>query len=249
MSNSQQDVLSTLFGFWSEVADATVRCLGKDTANVFVDLYIDALDHLGAIDNAYPEEERHHSLVYADLTALSKELHWLHALFLSGNYPIVLSRLRFNWERIFRAHHADAHGAENPHETDVPGPTLDDKHDWLTKRQHRLNWPLLIAPTMTRLFPADTPAEVEAHFKPLWDRLNRCVHPSGALREKSIGESALHVRDAFDETWARETHVDAVDVFGLIFLAVLARFPAAVPVLLADPNSFRGCPQLRAVLN
>lgn len=163
-------------------------------------------------------------------------------------YRLVLSQLRFNWERIFRARYADAYAEIHPNETDLPGPTLDEKHDWLMKREYRLNWRSVISPTLTRLFSAGTPDEAESHFKPLWERLNRCVHPSGELREKLAGDSALHLFDAFDEGWARETRADAVDVFGLIFLAILSRFPATIPTLLADPHFSPICPQLRAVL-
>ena len=46
----------------------------------------------------------------------------------------------------------------------------------------------------------------------------------------------------------RETLADAAEVFGLVWLTVLSRFPAAAPALLADPHTFRACPQLRAVL-
>jgi hypothetical protein len=74
------------------------------------------------------------------------------------------------------------------------------------------------------------------------------VHPSGEIRENLMGESGLHVRDAFDEGWARETLRDALEVFEILWLAVLARFPAAILALLADPHTFRVCPRLRAAL-
>jgi hypothetical protein len=248
VNKTLQDFLSMMFGIWREVADETVRHLGEDTAGLFVRLYNDALEILGAIDDAYPEEERLHSLTFVEFIGLLKELTTLQVLFLSGNYPIVPSRLRFNWERIFRARHADAYASENPGAADPPGPTLDEKHDWLTRREDKLTWKTLISPTLARLFPPGVPGEIETHFKPLWDRLNRCVHPSGELREKLVGESTLHALDAFDEAWARETHADATEVFELIWRAVLSRFPAAVPALLADPETFRACPRLRAVL-
>jgi hypothetical protein len=129
-------------------------------------------------------------------------------------------------------------------------PTAREKHEWLTQRENRnrLNWQNVIAPALSQLFAAGLPGEAESHFKPLWDRLNCCVHPSGELREKLVGESVLHALDAFDEGWAQETLADAADVFGLIWLAVLSRFPRAVPALLADPHTFRACPQLRRVL-
>ena len=179
-----------------------------------------------------------------------KELNWLHVLFLSGNYPIALSRLRFNWERVFRARYADACAEEKPNASDGPGPTVGEKHEWLRQREdrNRLNWGSFIAPALSQLFPAGAPGEAKSHFKPLWDRLNECVHPSGELREMLAGESGLHALDAFDEGWARQTLADAAEVFGLIWLAVLSRFPRAGPALLAAPDTFRACPQLRAVL-
>src|SRR5262249_35907783 len=122
----QEHLLSTLFGFWREVAAETIRCLGEGTASLFLDLYNDALNIQGAVLAAYPEEERPCSLVFADFAGLLKELHWLHALFLFGNYPFVLSRLRHDWEWLFRAYHADTYAQHNPGATDVPGPTLDD---------------------------------------------------------------------------------------------------------------------------
>src|SRR5258708_569685 len=99
MSQPLQDLLSTLFGQWRTVAEETVRCLGEETAGCFVLLYGDALDILGGILDAYHEEARLHSLVFAEFTGLLKELSWLQAHFLSSNYRLVLSQLRFNWER------------------------------------------------------------------------------------------------------------------------------------------------------
>ena len=248
MNNSQQDPLEKLFGFWKQVADETERSLPEDAAGVFLFLFNDALDMIGAIHDAYPQEEVIRSLVYAEFTGLLKELLWLHALFVCGNYRLVLSQLRFNWERIFRARYADAYAEEHPEATDAPEPNLDEKHDWLTKREGRLNWQTLIAPTLAKLFSAGTPEEVESRFKPLWDRLNRCVHPTGELCEKLIAnpDAPLHAIDAFDEAWARETCREAAEVFSLLWLAVLSRFPEAVPALLADPHSFEACPQIRA---
>jgi hypothetical protein len=243
-----QDFFSTLLDRWRELAEDTIRCLGEETAALFVELSNDAFDIHRAITNAYPEGERLHRLVFADLTALYKELHWLLALFLSGNYPLVLCQLRHDWEWLFRAYHADTYAQHNAGATDAPGPTLDDKIAWLMQRETKLGWNTVIAPTLAHLFPADAPGAAQDRFKPLWDRLNRVVHPSGDLRLRLVDKSALLVRDAFDEGWARETLADAAEVFGLIWLAVLSRFPDAIPALLADPNTFRACPQVRAVL-
>jgi hypothetical protein len=47
---------------------------------------------------------------------------------------------------------------------------------------------------------------------------------------------------------ARQLLADASEVFSLIWLVVAMRFPDAVPALVADRNTFLGCPQVRAVL-
>jgi hypothetical protein len=248
VSHLLQNVLSTVLGHWTNVAGDTIGGLGENAAGLFVNLSSDALDILKAIFDAYPEEERLHSLVFAEFTGLLNDLTTLQALFLGGKYRLVQSQLRFNWEQIFRARHADAYAEENPHAADPPGPTLHEKHVWLTEREKKLRWDTVIAPALTRLFTAAVPTEIVSHFKLLWDRLNLCVHPSGQVREMLMGESALHARDAFDEAWAQQTHADALEVFSLLWLAVLSRFPGAVPALLADPHTFRACPSLRAVL-
>jgi hypothetical protein len=132
MTHPLQDFLSLLFGHWRMVADETIRVLGEDHAGLFVHASNDALGIHGAISLAYPEEELLHSLACAGFLAVWNELHWLQVLFLCGNYPLVRSRLRFNGENMFRARYADAYAEENPGAAEVPGPTLDDKHEWLT---------------------------------------------------------------------------------------------------------------------
>ena len=243
-----QKLLSMLFGMWKQVGDETVRSLGEETAGLFLHLADDAQAIRDAILDAYPQDELVNSLVFIEFAGALKELGWLHAMFLCGNYPLALSRLRFNGERIFRARHADLYALDYPNETDGPGPTADDKHAWLTAREKSLDWRDLIAPTLKRLFASDDPSEIESHFKPLWQGLHRCVHPSGELREKLMTERGLMMIDAFDEGWARQTHAAAAEVFALVWLAVLSRFPAAVPALLADAERFRTCPQLGAAL-
>jgi hypothetical protein len=235
-----QDLLSMLFGMWKGIGDETVRCLGDETASLCLHLAEDSFAIRDAILEAYPQEELLHSLVFIEFAGVLKELGWLHAMFVCGNYPLVLRQLRFNWERIFRALLADADG---------PGPTVDDNHAWLTQREKPpLDWNRLIAPLLGRLSTAGALGKDEAHYKALWDRLNRCVHPSGYLRERLVSESDLLAIDAFDEPWARETHADAAEVFGVVWLAVLSRFPRAVSALLADPQTFRVCPRLRGAL-
>lgn len=245
MRQSFNDLLDSLFGHWRSVAEETVHALGEDDAGFFVDAYNDALDINGAILNSYPKEELESSILLLEFTGVLKEIHWLLVLFLAGNYPFALSRLRHIWERIFRAYYAEHFTALRPHDSDSPGPTIDDKHNWLMRREKSLTWSQMIVPVLNRLFTAEKPKDVEQHFKELWQQLNRCVHPSAGLRNRLTAESALHARDAFDEAWARETLDAAREVFALLWLATASSFPSTLPVLRSSAVAFAAIPQLK----
>jgi len=162
-------------------------------------------------------------------------------MFLAGNYPLLLGRLRFIWELVFRALEADCCEQES-------GPTVDDKHEWLARNEKSMGWRTPILPLLERLFPMDNQKEIENCFKPTWDTLNCYVHPSAILRDDLIEESGLLFRDAFDEKLANKALHYATEVFELVWLAVLWRFPKAKPRLLSDPNVFKKCPRVRAML-
>lgn len=99
-----------------------------------------------------------------------------------------------------------------------------------------------------KVFPlVEQEQEVREHYRQLWQSLNRYVHPSVALVSRMIEESALMVTDSFDETWATEIIQDATEVFDLIWLAVISRFPCCVP-LLAQQEYGLACPLTQVVL-
>jgi hypothetical protein len=257
-SNRERTVKETLqaelwkqCGHLLEVAEKTVDCLGEERAWLFVDLANDWLDiHLHGILEAYMQEELLTSLVYHDFTGLFKELRWFQILFLAGNYPILYRNLRFVWELIFRAYHADSYAGAHPDNPDVPGILAGEKSDWLADREEkrRLNWNSVMSPGLLRLFPTMQHAEIEDVFHPIWAHLSGSVHPSSDLRIRKIDYSELkddmHLLDSFNEAWAIESLDLSSQVFDLIWLAVLSRFPNCLP-LLSDPKSFRHCPMTR----
>jgi hypothetical protein len=163
-----------------------------------VDIYNDALDIQFAISDAYPKQELT-SLVYTDFMGVCKEIQWLHVMFLAGNYPLLLARLRFIWELVFRALYADTYEQHEETHREPPGLTVDEKHCWLENEEKRLNWGSVILPVLRKLFNASDAKEIEQSFKPAWDALNCYVHPSAVLRYELIEESSLLFRDAFDE--------------------------------------------------
>lgn len=249
--DARNELLDTLFDHWRENAREAEKVLGAEKAHFFVDVYNDALNIGIALSDCYPDkQELLTSMVYADFMGLCKEIHWLELMFLAGNYPLLLSRLRYDWEMIFRALYADTYEKEKDTDPEPPGPTLDEKHEWLGKleEQNRLNANTIIYPLLRQLLRANDPDEIEAYFRPLWKGLNAFVHPSATVRDRLVRESALLVRDGFDEELAKEALYYATEVFELIWLAVTALFPKTRPVLIADANTFRQCERLRHIL-
>jgi hypothetical protein len=242
---TETDLLGSIFVHWSQNAAETERVLGRDKAHFFVDIYNDALDIQFAISDGYPKQELT-SLVYADFMGVCKEIHWLQVMFLAGNYPLLLARLRFIWELIFRALYADTYQQQQETQREPPGLTVDEKHWWLESEERTLNWRTVVLPILHRLFKAKDAKEIEQCFKPVWDALNCYVHPSGVLRYELIEESSLLFRDAFDENLANKSLHYAKEVIELVWVAVLWRFPKAKGRLLADPNKFS--PRVRSML-
>lgn len=199
----------------------------SERAQCFVELYNDWLDIMGTFTTAYSNDLPLTSLVAADFFSLGKDLHWLHRLLHWGNYPLVIRVLRYDWELMFRAYYADVYQPSVPGDADLPGSSVDDKIHWLESRGPGLHFNSLIIPILNVLLPGSE----REHYKRLWRELNKHVHPTKDLRYRMIEESALAVRDGFDQEWAESAIDLACDVYDLIWLMTLHRFPNCVPLL------------------
>jgi len=180
----------------------TLEKLGEEKGGFFMWVANDWLEINSALIDTYPGEQAH-NLVLVTFWGLFKEVCWFHFFFVSGNYPLLLSRLRFVWESVFRAYLAENYpiGSERP--WSPPGPSSDDKLAWLAEHERDLNWDRCIEPVLRTVFPlADSEEEVRDFYKARWKELHKYVHPSAYLAERMIGESALHVTDNFDEEWS-----------------------------------------------
>src|SRR5262245_39051294 len=136
-----------------DIAERTLDALGEEPAWFFTDLTNDWINLSGALLGACTPEEQLTSLVFADFHSLFREITWFQRLFLWGNYPYVYRNLRFVWELLFRAYYADTYASEHPGGTDLPGPSVDDKNAWLSKREHRLKWDSVFKPILRKLLP------------------------------------------------------------------------------------------------
>jgi hypothetical protein len=224
MSNNSASWVREMCGYFAEVEAETGRVLGKEKANYFVEVDNDRMSILQAINVAYPGEQ---GIVLYSAVGLAKEVAWLRFFFVAGNYPLVLARLRHIWEFVFRAYFADTYVQTGHRSFPTPGPSLDDKLGWLEAHGSDLNWPRCIEPVLRAVHPpADREAEVRERYHGLWRHLHQHVHPSAHLTGR-LAESGLVLTDGFDEEWAKETLAVAADVFDLVWLAILHRYPKA----------------------
>ncbi len=195
---------------------------GYEKGGLFVNIANDLIDINGALFDSYRPDELN-NLVFLTFWGVFKELTWFQFLFVSGNYPLLKSRLRFVWESMFRAYYAQTYSGR-----EAPGPSADDKVSWLEAQERHLRWENCIELVLRQLFPlADREQEVREYYHGRWQELNRYVHPSAYLAGRMVGDSALHFIDNFDKEWALATVAAATDVFDLVWLAVLQAFPKA----------------------
>lgn len=236
-SLTEADHLLSLLGEQYEhlrkIAEETFRSLGKERAVYFTSLANDWIDILSAILNTYSKDELSDSLMYIYFSGLFKEVYWFQLLFLAGNYPLLHRSLRFVWEMIFRAYHVDTYVRESPDNPEPPGPTVDDKAEWLGKYERKLKmykWSF-VRKVLRRLLPQAQGTEIEEYYKSLRDKLNEYVHPSKALLDRMVADHNLLVKDSFDKAWALETIEIATMIFDLVWLAVISRFPGCAEPL------------------
>ncbi len=243
MSDKNVSYLSDAYDRLKEIEQESILRLGREKAFHFVELANDWIDIQAAISRTYSYDELTQGLVYFYFFSLFKEVQWLQLHFLSGNYPLLGRSLRFVWEMIYRAYYTDIYTSEPS-----PDLSLDDKISWLEQHESNLRWDNCISPMLGKVFPlVEQEQEVREHYRQLWKSLNRYAHPSVGLISRMIEESALMVTDSFDEIWATEIIQDATEVFDLIWLAVISRFPKCAP-LLAQQEYGLVCPLTQAAL-
>jgi len=236
-SPTEVDHLLSLLGEQYEhlhkVTEETFCGLGKEQAGYFTSLANDWIEIIRAISGIYSEDELFDGLMYIYLSSLFKEVYWFQLLFLAGNYPLLHRSLRYVWEMIFRAYYVDTYARESPGDPEPPGPTVDDKAEWLAQHEREMfQWGKFMKPTLRRLVPQAKGTEIEEYYKSLWDKLNEYVHPSKALLDRMVVDvPGFLMTDSFDKEWASETIETATMIFDLVWLAVISRFPRCAGLL------------------
>ena len=216
-----------------KIAEETCRSLGEEQAMYFINLANDWIEILSAIRDTCSKDELSNSLMYICFSGLLKEVRWFQLLFFSGNYPLLYRNLRFVWEMIFRAYYVDTYVRESPDDPEPPGPTIDDRVEWLAQHERKLfTWDKFVKPMLQQLLPQVEGTEMEKYYKSLWDKLNEYVHPSKALLDRMVvGVPGFLMTDSFDEEWASETTETATMILDLVWVAVISRFPSCAELI------------------
>ena len=128
MSEKPKLWVQEMCGHLAEIERETLKQLGEPKGGFFVNVANDCLDIIFAIQDAYSGQ---HNLVLHTALGIFKEVSWFHFFFVSGNYPLLLSRLRFVWESVFRAYLAENYPLGGQNAWPAPGPSPDDKLAWL----------------------------------------------------------------------------------------------------------------------
>src|SRR5262245_46828385 len=121
MGEQPKSYISQMCARLVDVERETMSRLGEEKGGFFVNIADDWLVISGAITDVYSPAEQC-NLVFHTAWGLFKDVCWLQLLFVAGNYPLLQSRLRYVWESVFRAYHAEVYAGP-----DAPGSSPDDK--------------------------------------------------------------------------------------------------------------------------
>lgn len=217
--NELEGTLDDLYKHWRDTRKETIGHLGDKEALKIIDFHANNwIDIVGWISADYPRDEQM-NIVYIQWLRLFKEIYWLQFLFYSANYPAAYRNLRYMWEMLSQAYYVDAK---------YPGASLDEQFDWarVLEGQHIYGW-RVVETTLRQVLNKPT-NKVVALFKPLWNTLNRYVHPSTIQMDMVAEEDfSVLVTDSFNEKLAKGLQ-DATDqIMDVIYATVLNRFPKA----------------------
>lgn len=213
-----ENILDNLYQHWQETRRETIAHLGEKEALKIIDFHANNwIDIVRWVSSEHPWEEQM-NIVNIQFLRVFKEIYWLQFLFYTGNYPTAYRNLRYIWEMMSQAYYVD---------TLYPGSTLDEQFQQVREMELRTWGWNVVASTLCKLLHRKG-AKIQAQFKPLWDELNRYVHPSTVQMDLVAEEefSAL-VTDSFSESLAKDLQKVADRVLDIVYSIVLKKFAGA----------------------
>ncbi|MCH7555895.1 MAG: hypothetical protein IIB56_00390 [Planctomycetes bacterium] len=207
--------LDVLYETWKLVRSETIARLGKEDAVHIINFHGNNwIDITNWILSKYNREEQM-NIVFIQFIRLFKEIYWLQFIFHNANYPMVYRNLRYVLEMIAQAYYVDCK---------YPILSLDEQIGKIMGMEKRIYGRKLVKAVLCPILNLDEKGFKEK-FQPIWDYLNKHVHPSAKQMDIVVEEdfSSL-VTDSFNENLARETLEVVDEIFDLIYVMVLEKF-------------------------
>jgi len=210
-----ENTLDELFEHLKVVREETITHLGVEDALHILDFHVNNwIDIVEWISCKYDKEEQ--NIVFFQFWRLLKEITWLQFLFLWGNYPLIYRNLRYILELICQAYHIDKN---------YPSLSLDEQIKKTREMEEEIYGWNLVKTVLCNILSSDK-QYIQSNFKPLWNYLNKHVHPSGEQMELvAIEDISSLVKDSFNENLARSVLRATDEVLDIVNMILFKRFP------------------------
>jgi len=218
-----ENTLDELYKHLKSVRKETIIHLGDKDALHIIDFHANNWIYIvGWISSKYEKEEQTNIIIF-QFHRLFKEIYWLQFLFHYGNYPVIYRNLRYILELICQAYYIDSN---------YPGSSLDEQIKKTTEVEEKAYGWTLVNNVLCDILNSDK-QYIRANFKPLWDNLNKQVHPSGKQMDIVVTEdiSSL-VKDSFSKNLARDTLRATDKIFDIVNMIIFKKFPEIKEVAL-----------------
>jgi hypothetical protein len=211
-----ENALDNFYEHWKSVRKETITHLGEEDALHLIDFHANNwLDISTWISSQYSRKEQM-NIVDFQFLRLFKEIYWLQFLFLTGNYSTVYRNLRYTLEMISQAHYIDL----NYHDL-----TLDEQIEKMKVIEEEIYGWKLISNVLCEILDSDK-EKIQNKYKPLWNRLNKHVHPSAKEMDNVASKdfSSLII-DSFNESLSRKVLADTNKIFDIVYAVIFKKFP------------------------
>lgn len=211
-----ENTLDKLYEHLKSVREETITHLGDKDALHIIDFHANNwIDIVGWISSKYEKEEKMNIIIF-QFHRLFKEIYWLQFLFHYGNYPVIYRNLRYILELICQAYYIDS----NYH-----GSSLDEQIKKTTEVEEKFYGWTLAKTVLGDILNSDEQL-IQSKFKPLWNYLNKHIHPSGKQMDIVVAEDfSSFVTDSFSENLARDTLRATDEIFDIVNMIIFKKFP------------------------
>ena len=211
-----ENTLDELYVHLKSVIEETITHLGDEDALHIIDFHANNwIDIVRWISSKYDKEEQMNIVIF-QFNRLFKEIYWLQFLFHYGNYPLIYRNLRYILELICQAYYIDSK---------YHSLSLDEQIKKINEMEEKVYGWALVKTVLCDILNSDE-QYIRSNFKPLWNYLNKRVHPSGKQMDIVATEdfSSL-VTDSFNENLARDTLRATDEIFDIVNMTLFKRFP------------------------